>query len=325
MIDIGSNQRAPMSPKVFISHASEDKERFVLAFAERLRQNGIDAWVDQWEMLPGDSLVDKIFEEGLKEAATVVVILSKFSVVKPWVRAELNAAVVKRINSGSKLIPVVIDDCSVPEALKSTSWQTVHDLASYDKSFYRIVAAIFGLSDKPPLGLPPLYTQSFVKSIGDLTKMDSLVLQLACEHALASYSEFIDPMDVYFSDGKLIVPESELNDSVEILEAAKYVSVLCTLGVGLDHFRITTSGLETYAKSSIPGYQDIFRSVVVALVNKELRGNLEIAAETGQTRFLVDHILAVLEGSGYLKQSKYIGEPQSVFSISPSLSRSLQR
>ena len=52
------------SPKVFLSHASEDKLRFVDEFASRLMKNGVDAWLDKWEMLPGDSLVDKIFEEG---------------------------------------------------------------------------------------------------------------------------------------------------------------------------------------------------------------------------------------------------------------------
>ncbi len=64
------------APKVFVSHASEDKERFVVEFARRLRENGVDAWLDQWEMKPGDSLVDKIFEEGLKEARAVIVVLS---------------------------------------------------------------------------------------------------------------------------------------------------------------------------------------------------------------------------------------------------------
>jgi hypothetical protein len=28
----------------------------------------VDAWVDEWEIYPGDSLVQKIFEEGLKDA-----------------------------------------------------------------------------------------------------------------------------------------------------------------------------------------------------------------------------------------------------------------
>ncbi|HKU76580.1 MAG TPA: toll/interleukin-1 receptor domain-containing protein [Pyrinomonadaceae bacterium] len=111
-----------VNPKVFVSHAGEDKERFVLNFSARLRACGIDAWVDQWEMLPGDSIVDKIFEEGIKSAQAVIVILSRYSVNKKWVREELNVAFIKRINSGSKLIPIVIDECVVPKALESTVW-----------------------------------------------------------------------------------------------------------------------------------------------------------------------------------------------------------
>ena len=34
------------APKVFVSHASEDKVRFVVGFAQRLRENGVDAWLD---------------------------------------------------------------------------------------------------------------------------------------------------------------------------------------------------------------------------------------------------------------------------------------
>ncbi len=69
-----------MNPKVFVSHASEDKVRFVEEFARKLRNDGIDAWFDKWEMKPGDSLVDKIFEEGIKNADAVIVVLSKISV-----------------------------------------------------------------------------------------------------------------------------------------------------------------------------------------------------------------------------------------------------
>jgi hypothetical protein len=50
-------------PRVFLSHASEDKARFVVPFADGLRARGLDVWVDRWEMLPGDSLVAKIFVE----------------------------------------------------------------------------------------------------------------------------------------------------------------------------------------------------------------------------------------------------------------------
>jgi histidyl-tRNA synthetase len=111
------------APKVFLSHASEDKERFALNFAEKLRKSGVDVWLDKWEMLPGDSLIDKIFEEGIKNAQAIIVILSKNSVSKAWVKEELNAAVVRKINGSSKIVPVLIDDCEVPEALKSTLWE----------------------------------------------------------------------------------------------------------------------------------------------------------------------------------------------------------
>src|SRR5215210_1740424 len=116
----------PENPKVFISHAGEDKDRFVLDFARKLRSKGIDAWVDRWEMLPGDSIVDKIFEEGIAQAQAMVVVVSEYSVNKPWVREELNAGMVRKINGVSRLIPVVIgdvDDSQIPESLKTTLWE----------------------------------------------------------------------------------------------------------------------------------------------------------------------------------------------------------
>jgi hypothetical protein len=154
-----------MSRKVFVSHASEDKERFVNEFATKLRASGIDAWLDNWEMLPGDSLVDKVFEEGLKNAEAVIIILSKFSIEKPWVREELNASIVKRISHGTKIIPIVLDDSIVPESLMSTVWESIKDVKSYDASLKRIVSSIFGVTDKPAIGAPPVHEKSIYNEI----------------------------------------------------------------------------------------------------------------------------------------------------------------
>jgi hypothetical protein len=141
-----------MHPKVFVSHASEDKERFVIGLSTKLRENGVDAWLDKWEMLPGDSLVDKIFEEGLKEAEAVIIVLSNYSVKKPWVREELNASIVSKLSKGTKIIPIVLDDCEVPQSLTSTLWEPISDLNDYDTSFKRVLSSIFGATDKPALG-----------------------------------------------------------------------------------------------------------------------------------------------------------------------------
>jgi hypothetical protein len=110
---------ADSAPKIFISHAGEDRERFVRRFAERLRAKGVDAWVSFWEINPGDSLVDKIFEEGLKDCQAFLLVLSHNSFNKSWVREELDAGMVRKIEKQTKLIAVRLDGCEVPECLNT--------------------------------------------------------------------------------------------------------------------------------------------------------------------------------------------------------------
>lgn len=310
-------------PRVFVSHATEDKERFVNRFAALLRENGVDAWLDKWEMLPGDSLVDKIFEEGLKDAQAVIVVLSSISVEKPWVREELNAAVVKRISTGSKLIPVVIDDCEVPETLKSTLWQRVENLQSYQDDFDRILAAIFGMLDKPPVGTPPPYVSHLAHTIGALTKVDSLVLRLACDDAIAKGSDFIEPEGLYVKGGKPLLPEVELSDAIDVLEQQHFVRTHRTIGGDLPSFQITTHGFEEYAHACIPGYVALVRDVASALVNRQKDSDQAIAADLGKRLFIVQHILQVLEDAGHLKLSKTISGPLHVYNVAASLRRAL--
>lgn len=141
-----------MNEKVFISHAGEDKDRFVLPFALALRREQIDAWVDTWEILPGDSIVDKIFNEGIKHADAFIVVLSSNSVHKPWVLKELDAAIVKRIEHGSQLIPLVIDDCKIPSTLQPLKYVKVKDVNNFSEQLNEVVRAIRKLSDRPALG-----------------------------------------------------------------------------------------------------------------------------------------------------------------------------
>src|SRR2546430_17495243 len=141
-----------MSPRVFVCHATEDKDRFVRMFGIRLRQNGIEAWVDEWEIQAGDRLVQKIFDDGIKNAKSFIVILSHNSVEKPWVKEELDAAVVQRIEQDTKIIPVVLDDCEVPLVLRATHWVKIDNLNSYDAQMREIISSVFKYSEKPPLG-----------------------------------------------------------------------------------------------------------------------------------------------------------------------------
>jgi hypothetical protein len=145
------------APRPFISHAHADKDRFVLDFASRLRGRGIDVWLDSWEMLPGDSLVDKIFNQGLKSCTAFIIVLSKNSVESKWVREELNAGIVKRIADNTKLIPIRLDACEVPVALQGTLWIDIPNLSDYERELEQVVNAVYGQYNKPALGHAPAY------------------------------------------------------------------------------------------------------------------------------------------------------------------------
>lgn len=97
-----SGQTRP--PVVFLSHASEDK---ILAreIAARLFENGMDVFFDEWEIRAGDSLRGKI-DAGLGRCTHFIALLTPYSVEKSWVRAEMDAAFVKRVEGECRFIPL---------------------------------------------------------------------------------------------------------------------------------------------------------------------------------------------------------------------------
>jgi len=316
-----------MHPKVFVSHASEDKDRFVTSFATKLRENGVDAWLDRWEMLPGDSLVDKIYEEGLKEAQAIIIVLSNYSVEKPWVREELNASIVSRISKGTKIIPIVLDDCEVPESLKSTLWQPIKDLRNYEESFNRILSSIFGVTDKPDLGSPPVHTSIPYIRIGELTKPDNIILKESCKWAIAN-NMVVDP-DTLFGDGKRLgFNRNEIKDCIEILHNNRYFDISWLLGGNKNsyscHYRITVHGFDRYLNAYDSNYSENFSRIVSLIVNEGIHSNYGIKKKLNLPLVVIDNYLQLLESNGQLQLSKTIGEQIKIYHVAVSLRRSLQ-
>lgn len=310
----------PEAPRVFVSHASEDKSRFVVEFARRLRENGVDAWLDQWEMQPGDSLVDKVFEEGLAKATVVIVVISAKSITKPWVREELNLAVVKRIAKGLKLIPVVIDACEVPASLQSTIWQRIDDLERYDDAFQRILGAIFDTSAKPALGPKPPFSTGAKPRIDGLTITDELVLrEIAYREVDANdwpvtYDEL--RADTDFKD----VSDEDVIESVAMLERGGLLVVDRVLPP-FAHARLSLQGFQRYAEAFVEGYADIVKEVGGRLLNQGASENAELAEQTKRPQNLINFVLDVLESDGHIQLMKFGGGHWRVDGISPSLKR----
>lgn len=311
------------APKVFLSHAREDKDRFVLRFARALRDRGVDAWVDKWEILPGDSLVDKIFEEGLKDADAVIVVLSQFSVCKPWVKEELNAAVVRRITKRSKLIPVVIDDCDIPESLQNLVWERVPDLDNFQQQLANILAAVFDYRDKPPLGDPPAYLEQQV-TVSGLTTIDTLVFRALYDHAILTNKRLWQPSEI--GDKLPDVTQEQLLDAFEILEHHGYVEIKRLAGGvprGIGIVQPTLSGFLNYADNFLPSIKETIRQLGLAILNSGLRSDAALEQATHHPLFLIDKVLEYFELRGWLTMGRTIGH-MHIVTVSPLLKREFQ-
>ena len=182
-------------PRAFISHAHADKARFVTPFAAALRNPGaVAVWVDEWEMKLGDSLVEKIFGEGL-QAANVIAVVSNHSISSKWVREELNYATVRRIKGKARILPVILDELGegqIPEVVEHLLWHRVpnppDDPANIRAAAERVAAAIHGQShpDKPALAPMPAYALVGEESaqIYGLGKFGSYVLASICQRMM---------------------------------------------------------------------------------------------------------------------------------------------
>ena len=102
-------------PRVFISysHDSADHKRWVLNFATTLRQRGVDAVLDQWDLKPGDDL-PHFMEKELAECDYAIMVCTEPYVDKAnageggvgYEKMIMTAGLLKQIG-GNKVIPIV--------------------------------------------------------------------------------------------------------------------------------------------------------------------------------------------------------------------------
>ena len=102
---------------VFMSHSSKDKT-LARRIADDLVAANIDVWLDEWDILVGDSITQRI-QHGLEEADFVAVLLTKHAVDSGWVEKEWQSKVgVEAATRKVVILPLKADDCSIPILLR---------------------------------------------------------------------------------------------------------------------------------------------------------------------------------------------------------------
>lgn len=132
--------------KVFLCHASGDKPQ-VRALYRRLIAEGVDAWLDQEKLLPGQDWRVEI-PRAVREADVVVVCLSNKSITKEgYVQKEIKFA----LDSADEkpegtifLIPARLEECIVPEQVGRWQWVDLYE----ENGFIKLLRSLKLRADK---------------------------------------------------------------------------------------------------------------------------------------------------------------------------------
>jgi hypothetical protein len=91
---------------LFISHASNDKESFVLPLYKELKKRKIRVWLDSENIELGDSIRHKI-EMGLSRSRYAIVLISPHFIERPWPLNELDSLFARESVSSKVILPVL--------------------------------------------------------------------------------------------------------------------------------------------------------------------------------------------------------------------------
>jgi formylglycine-generating enzyme required for sulfatase activity len=174
--------------RVFLCHATGDKPA-VRALHQRLCAEGIDAWLDEEKLLPGQKWQFEI-PKAVRASDVVIVCLSRKSINKAgYVQKEITFALDvadEQPEGAIFLIPARLEECDVPDRLSQWHWVSLFEERGYDRLMraLRARAADLGASlSQPPARADELAhssrkeTTSEFDSVGQGRKSEVILLQ----------------------------------------------------------------------------------------------------------------------------------------------------
>lgn len=133
-----AEKEAPAA-RLFLSYHNADRP-LARRIAGDLRAAGIPVWMDEWEILVGDSISEKI-EQGLAEATFVAVLLTRGSVRSGWVAKEWRSRIAEEADRRRlSILPLRGDDCEIPPLLRDRRYADF--AADYGRALADLIRAV---------------------------------------------------------------------------------------------------------------------------------------------------------------------------------------
>lgn len=108
-------------PTVFISHSKMNRRR-AKRLASLLVLNGVRVWYDEWELLIGHDIYDKVYQ-GILDADYLALLITKTSLKSSWVMEELSLARQRELDEKSvTVLPLLYEKVDLPLHLKKRKY-----------------------------------------------------------------------------------------------------------------------------------------------------------------------------------------------------------
>jgi hypothetical protein len=147
----------PLRPlHVFLCHSSADKPA-VRNLYRRLRKDGIDAWLDEEKLLPGQDWQLAI-PKAVRDSDIVIVCLSRGSINRAgYIQKEIKFALDeadKQPEGAIFIVPLKLEQCDVPDRLSRWQWVNLFEKSGYERLMRTLRFRAESLSAK--IALPSL-------------------------------------------------------------------------------------------------------------------------------------------------------------------------
>lgn len=309
---VSTNISNAISKKAFISYSHSDNE-FTDRLTKALIEKGQDVFYDKWDILPGDSIIEKIFEEGLSNCSAFIVVLSTESIKSSWVKEELNAATLRRIEKHTRVIPILIEDVDIPLSLRTLMWVDMRK--NFDDGVRQIINAIHGISEKPQLGVLSEHIKNLPDNVGTLSKLATSVALSILKLKDPDSEKLISYKNSEIEETSKLTPE-EINDAVDELEENGLIKTRNYLGTAPYTFGEVIPTYLIYHEYkdvlTYDPYTDI-KTVASAIVALKQSDGKSLTEYTKLSYGRLNRAVEYLEDYGIVEVHQYMGTYPYVF------------
>ena len=299
--------------KAFISYSSNDNNRFVKEFVEKIRDSHIEVWKDNLDNIDVD--ISNILEE-IYKVDIFIVIISKYSVNSNWVNEEIKVAINRKIDEDLRIFPVILseDNVDVPLVLKHLIHYYIDDINNYDDKFHELIEDIFDISKKSNLGDSPNYT-SF-HPINSYSKSDSIVLKCLGDKMIIKDIRFMNFGEVVNLVSEYDLSDDSVQDSLEILHNRNLITYKTfSNSIHPYYIKLTPFGFIIYAENYIETFDELIKEISSEIV-QDNHSLDSIVNNTNISRSFAELFFKYLEMMNYVRLYSTSNGEYSIINIS---------